>query len=329
MYDIVIIGKGPAGISAAIYALRANKSVAVVAKDGGALENVEVIENYYGFADPISGKELLNSGYRQAQRLGAEIIDDEIISVCYKEHFIASGVKNSYESNALILATGAARKKVNINGLSDYEGHGVSYCAICDGFFFRRKRVAVLGTGEYALGELKVLLPLVGSAFVLTDGQKPTVKFPAGVEVITEKISALRGSHHLEEVVFTNGEAVELDGLFIAVGTANSTDIAKKLGIPTQNNKIITDNTLTGLPGFYAAGDCTAGLMQVAKAVSDGATAATYAVKYLNERYKPTIAELDDDDYEEIAIDSLLDDIESRDEDLLDIGKVLGLNVEE
>ncbi len=282
MYDVAIIGKGPAGISAAIYALRANKKVAVIAKDGGALEKVAVIENYYGFTEPIGGKELLNAGYRQAERLGAEIFQDEITALSYDGNFHLCGTANEYEAKTLILATGAPRNKPKISGLSEYEGLGVSYCAICDGFFFRKKHVAVLGSGEYALSELKELLPLAGSAVVLTDGQSPAVAFPDGIEVITEKITAVRGNGKLEEIVFENGSSINTDGLFVAVGTAGSTDFAKKLGVPIENNKIVTDRTATVLNGFFAAGDCTVGLMQIAKAVSDGAIAATKAVKYLN-----------------------------------------------
>lgn len=287
MTDLIVIGKGPAGISAAVYALRAGKKVAVVAKDGGALEKTHLIENYYGFPEPISGKELLERGIAQAERLGAEIITDEIVDILYDGVFHLTGTVGTYEAPAVIFTMGSPRNKPKIEGIGEFEGRGVSYCAICDGFFFRKKRVAVLGNGEYALSEAKHLIPLAEKTYILTDGTAPAVDFPSETEIITDKVIKLEGENKLERVIFSDGKNLDIDGLFVAIGSAGSADFAKKLGVSIENNRIsVNENRATDLSGLFAAGDCTPGLMQVAKAVSDGAIAGTQAVKFLNSLQK-------------------------------------------
>lgn len=286
MYDIIIIGKGPAGASAAIYGLRAAKKVCVVAKDGGALEKAEIIENYYGFGEPVGGKELLKSGVEQMLRLGAQIFEDEITSVNYDGSFHISGAKNNYDGLSLVIATGAPKIKPRIERLDEFEGKGVSYCAVCDGFFFRNKKVAVLGSGEYALSEFKELCNVAGSVAVLTDGKEPDVAFPSGVEVIDKKICSLVGDNSLQGVVFEDGSKYEINGLFIAVGVAGSADFAKKLGVPVANGKIAAESATTPIKGLFAAGDCVPGRMQVSKAVFDGMSAGIAAAEYVNSLLK-------------------------------------------
>ena len=139
VYDFLIIGYGPAGISAALYALRSGHSVQIVGYDGGALAKAHLIENYYGLATPVSGKELLEIGKSQARQLGAEISEDQITDLFfYFNLFVASSKEKQYSGRVCILATGTARKKQPFAGLSRLEGHGVSYCAVCDAFFYRQ-----------------------------------------------------------------------------------------------------------------------------------------------------------------------------------------------
>ncbi len=151
VYDSIIIGKGPAGISASIYLKRANCNVLVIGKDGGALEKTSAIDNYYGFSNTITGKELLQQGLEQAQRLEIDIETDEVVSIEKEDYFIVETRNNQYQTKTVILATGANRNTPKIKGIKELEGKGVSYCAICDAFFYRNKKVAVLGSRRLCL----------------------------------------------------------------------------------------------------------------------------------------------------------------------------------
>ena len=165
------------------------------------------------------------------------------------------------------------------------EGHGVSYCAICDAFFYRGKDVAVLGSGDYAMHEAMELLPVVGSVTILTNGAELTAPLPEGAKVDTRKISAFTGNGIVEQVVFEDGSSLATSGVFVAVGVAGSADLAKKLGAATEGNKIlVNDKMQTNIPGLYAAGDCIGGLLQIAKAVSDGAVAGTSIVAEIRKK---------------------------------------------
>ena len=184
MADILILGYGPAGISAALYGLRAGLDVLIVGKDVGALARAHMIENYYGLEKPLSGPELAEVGKKQALALGAKIVDDEVTDLFFDGNdFVAGGLSGEYRGKACIMATGSARKKQPLPGMAELEGHGVSYCAVCDAFFYRQKKVAVLGSGEYALHEVSELLPMASSVTLLTNGSETTATFPETVTV--------------------------------------------------------------------------------------------------------------------------------------------------
>ena len=151
MPSIIIIGSGPAGISAALYAVRAGVDTTVLTKGPGALDRAEKIENYYGFAEPVSGAELERRSIENAKRLGVRFVTAEAVGLTYTDKLTVETVDKNYPADAVILATGASRAVPRIPGLAGLEGHGVSYCAACDAFFYRGKDVAVLGSGEYAL----------------------------------------------------------------------------------------------------------------------------------------------------------------------------------
>ena len=157
MYDVVIIGSGPAGLSAALYILRAGFSVIVIGKDNGALEKAEKIQNYFGLERPLSGHELVEIGKKQVLDLGGNILQDEVVGIRWDENYTVSTVKDSFACKAILLTTGASRKRMNIRNLDRLEGYGVSYCAVCDAFLYRGRDVAVLGNGEYALHEVQEL----------------------------------------------------------------------------------------------------------------------------------------------------------------------------
>ena len=288
MTKLIIIGDGPAGASAALYALRGNINTTVISKGYGALEKAHAIENYYGLATPLPGKELHDLGVSQVRKLGADIVSKEVVGISFDGKFKVLTADEEFSADALIIATGTSRKVPRIKGIADFEGLGVSYCAVCDGFFHRGKDVAVLGSGKYALHEAQALLPIAGSVTVLTDGTSPEVEFPSEIKVDERKISHLDGSPMaLSTVVFDDSSSMTISGLFIAQGSASSTDLARKVGIATDSNKIVVDeNMATNIPGIFACGDCTGGLLQVSKAVYDGATAGNSVVKYLRELTK-------------------------------------------
>lgn len=282
MKDLLVIGSGPAGVSAAVYALRAGLSVTMLAKDGGALEKTELIENYYGFSHPVSGKALLEAGEKQAVRLGAALVHDEIVSLTYESGLAAVGLTGQYAARAAVLATGAARAVPPVPGVKEFEGAGVSYCAVCDAFFYRGKAVAVLGGGQYALHEARDLLPVAASVTLLTNGAPAPAHLPDGLRADTRRLAAIEGTGKVGAARFADGAALPIAGLFVAVGVAGSDALARKLGALTENGRIIVNEKMqTNIPGLYAAGDCTGGLKQIVKAAHEGAVAGMSAAQYI------------------------------------------------
>ena len=282
MPNIVIIGSGPAGVSAALYAARAGVETTVLTKGPGALDRAELIQNYYGFAEPISGAELERRGIEGAKALGVQFVTTEAVGLTYMDKLTVETLAGDFPADAVILATGASRAAPHIPGLAGLEGHGVSYCATCDAFFYRGKDVAVLGSGEYALHEVQALLPVVKSVTLLTNGSPLTASFPPEVTVCPEKVNAILGEERVSGVELSGGKTVALSGVFVALGVAGSTALARKLGAEVDGTRILVDEHMqTTLPGLYAAGDCTGGLLQVAKAVYEGALAGTEAAKAL------------------------------------------------
>lgn len=274
MYDCIIIGKGPAGISAAIYISRSNLRTLVIGKEDTALNKAKSIENYYGFEDSISGEQLFKNGINQVKKQNVEIKNDEVIEIEYGNGtYIVKTVNNEYETRTIVLATGKSRKTSNIEGEKTFEGKGISYCAICDGFFFKGKNVAVIGDGEYALHEAGVLKNVANEVTIFTNGGKlPENRSLSIQNVIEGRIDSIKGKTKVEEIILEDKRSIPVDGIFIAQGIASSADFAKKLGIFVRNNDIVVnENMETNVPGIYAAGDCTGGLLQICKAVYEGA----------------------------------------------------------
>ena len=290
MMDIIIIGSGPAGISAALYAKRAGADVTVISRGSGALAKAEKIENYYGLAEPVTGAELEANGIAGAKRLGVEFMEDEVVGIVMNDDFTGLVVQTpnrSCEAKAVVLTAGSTRLAPKIPGLKELEGKGVSYCAICDAFFYREKTVAVLGEGEYALHEAEILLPHASKVMLFTNGKEPTVAIPDTIEVHKEKVTAVEaenvnGMERVSGLKTGDGDLISVQGLFVALGTAGSVDLARKVGAGTENNSVVVDREMaTNVPGLYAAGDCTGGLLQVVKAAYEGAVAGLAAAKYV------------------------------------------------
>lgn len=281
MYDVIVLGKGPAGIQAALYIKRANLNVLVIGKDGGALAKTDKIGNYYGFTQ-ISGPELLEQGYKHAKALDIELIEEEVTGLSFGLEYTVTTTQNTYLSKAVIIATGSPRATVKIPNLKELEGKGVSYCAICDAFFYRKKIVGVLGHGDYAAQEAHELVNVADEVIVFTNGLEPTGQFDPRVKFIKNRIKNLVGTDRLQAVTLDNDSTIEINGLFIALGSASATDLALKIGALVENNKIIVDEKKqTNVPGLFAAGDCTPGMMQIAKAVGDGCVAGLECIAYI------------------------------------------------
>jgi thioredoxin reductase (NADPH) len=279
MYDVIIIGKGPAGMSAALYTVRANLTTLIIGRNDSRLLKADKIDNYFGFAETISGKQLLESGEQQVKRLGAEIIEDEVISVEKEDYFKVVTASGVFESKALLLATGQASKVIRIENLVKFEGKGVSYCSTCDGFFYNNLKVGVLGNKDYAVHEAVELLTYTRNITLYTNGKELELSSryegDAGqFRLETRQISKLDGTDFLQRIHFSDGTSEELDGLFVAYESASSADFARKMGIVTDGNTIMTDgNQRTNLEGLFAAGDCASSFRQISIAVGQGAVA--------------------------------------------------------
>lgn len=280
MKDVIIIGGGPAGVSTALYTARANLKTTIFTHGKSSLIGAK-IENYYGFSDSNSGDELYKRGLEGAIKLGVEIIEDEVLSIkSNKDGFVVNSLNNNMEAKSIVLAIGQKKIRPRVKNIEKFEGSGVSFCAICDGFFFKGKRVGVLGSGDFALHEAEYLSN-IADVILFTNGEELNSKF----KTYTSKVAEVIGNDSLEEVILEDGEKVKLDGLFIALGSAGVNDFANQLGLLTSKNNFVVDkNGATNIEGVYAVGDSTGGLLQIAKAVSDGAHAGVAIIKYLRDK---------------------------------------------
>ena len=297
MENIVIIGAGPAGISAALYAARGNMNPLVINNGIGALEKAEKIENYYGLEQPLSGKELYERGIAQAKALGVRIQDAEVLGISGVDTFTVKTTAGDFDTVSVILATGGKRSAPKIPGLKEFEGRGVSYCAVCDAFFYRGKEVAVVGNGDFALHEAEELRNVTQDVTIYTDGKEPEFSREHPIAVNTMKIQAIEGDDKVSGLLMQSDTAAQdaeapensfypADGVFVALGTAGSTEIARQMGaeISDKGNIKTDEEMVTTIPGLFAAGDCTGGLLQVSKAVYEGSMAAISAGKYVRHK---------------------------------------------
>ncbi len=287
MVDVIIIGKGPAGISAALYTVRAGLRTLVIGLDNSALNKTDRIENYYGFAEPVSGKYLLEQGEQQAKRLGVKFVHSEVLTLEKAEYFEVYTAEENYSAKAVLMATGQQTKKVNIDGLEEFEGRGVSYCTTCDGFFYRGLKVGLVGFKDYAIHEAMELEPLTKNITIYTNGNELelTEKYKCHASrfsINNKKIKNVVGNEVIEGVAFEDGSVENLDGLFVAFESASSVDFARKLGVITKNNSIVVnEDQSTNLKGLFAAGDCTGGFKQIATAVGQGAMAGRRIIEFI------------------------------------------------
>ena len=299
MYDIVIVGAGPAGLTSAIYARRASKKVLVLeAKNyGGQIINTLDIENYPVEAH-ISGFDFATKLYNQAKDLGAEIVFEKVIEINdkKKEKEVIT-TKNKYVSKAIILATGSENRKLGLENEKDLLGKGISYCATCDGAFYRNKDVAVVGGGNTALEDALYLADIASKVYLIHRrdefrGEESTVnllKEKDNIEFIfNSNISKLNAKEKLESIEIVNSDGttktINVDGLFVAIGRIpENENFSKLIKLDNFGYIIAGEDCKTNVPGIFVAGDNrTKEVRQLVTATSDGAIAATAAVKYIN-----------------------------------------------
>jgi len=295
----LIIGSGPAGLSAAIYTARADVDTLVLGCDPKVAGDY-AIDNYFGFEEAISGRDLMDRGRRQAARFGADIRCETVLGIHFgdPDGFRVKTEQSEYLTQALILATGVSRHRPKIPNLGDYEGKGVSYCVSCDGYFFKGKPVVVAGEGLFAANQALELLTYTQDVTIVTLGKKPAIPAEfqarldaAKIRVLTGDITALggtlglSGAQELSGVSLEGGETLPAQGLFIAQGEASSTDFAYTLGVTRKGAFLEVDAAMrTNVPGVFAAGDCTGGFLQIAVAVGEGALAGKAAITWLKEQ---------------------------------------------
>lgn len=305
LYDVAIIGGGPAGLAAGLYASRAALKTLLIEKGmpGGLAASTENIENYPGFANGISGPELMMQMDAQARRFGLKVTSANVEFIEQKEDcFAIITDDNAIHARTVILATGAQPRKLQVPGETEFTGRGVSWCATCDGAFFKGKEVAVVGGGDAAVEEALYLTKFASKVHIihrrdklratkiLQQRARENNRIEFHWNVVVEKIA---GEATVQEVVLKNVQSREtstlkVDGVFIYVGTKPVSELVNGLIQLDERGYVITDDNMqTSRPGIFAAGDIRQkSLRQVVTAVADGAIAAVAAEKYIEEQKK-------------------------------------------
>lgn len=294
IYDSIIIGAGPAGLSAAIYLKRANIDVLVIEKGafGGKVNYTAVIDNYLG-AEKAFGPDLAFKFYNHAIENDVEIVSDDIINVTKKDQlFVIQSNDEEYLAKTIIVASGTTDKKLDLANANKFEHHGISYCAVCDGPLYKNKDVAVLGGGNSALEEALYLTNVTSKVYLIHRrnefrGDKKVIEQiennPKIILKLSLTIEELIGDKSLEQIKLNNGEVINVSALFPYIGQIPNTQFLDFTNLCNENGYIIVNNNMdTNVSGLFAAGDVTnQKLKQVVTATSDGAIAATSVIEYL------------------------------------------------
>ena len=296
-YDIIIIGAGPAGLTAAIYARRANKQVLVLEANsyGGQIVNAHTVENYPGI-EKISGFDLATNMYNQAKNLGTEIKFETVLKI--EENLKVTTNKETYQAKSIIIATGAVNRKLEVENEEKYIGKGVSYCASCDGNFYKKKNVAVIGGGNTALEDALYLANIASNVYLIHrrnnfKGEKKYInelkKYPNIHLKMNYNVTKLNGKEKLESINIKDEnnkeETIEVSGVFIAVGQTPNNYIFKNIINLDKHGYIKSrDGVHTNKEKIYVAGDTRVKtLRQLTTAVSDGSIAATTAIREMED----------------------------------------------
>lgn len=285
MRKCVIIGAGPAGMNAALYLKRAGIEPIIIEKDvpGGEMLKTDKIENYLGF-ESISGGELALKMSKQLKDLGVNIIRDKVIKVSYDDKFIVECEKEQYVSDYVIVATGRTPRKLGLRGEEELTGKGISYCAVCDGAFYRGREVAVIGGGDAALTEVLYLADLCSKVYVVvrhnlraSDVLQNRVKAKENIIVLKNvNVNELKYDDKLSNVILDDGKTLPVSGMFIAIGGMPELSFLNEIDLEMKNGYILTNDKMeSNIKGLYAVGDVRyKDYYQIVTAVSDGAVAA-------------------------------------------------------
>jgi len=303
--DIIVIGAGPAGLTAGMYTswLGLRTIILDAQTSGGKATEAARVENFPGFPEGVRGLDLVEKMEKQATNLGAVIKpNEEIIDLSlFSEVKRATSRNATYESSALIIATGTQRKKLNVAGEEKFLGRGVSYCAICDGPLFKRARIAIVGHGNEALNDALFLADIADQVIIVTqDGKSENsgalldrLDKKRNVDIIEGKVTSITGNQAVKaiRVIASQGESEEkVNGVFIALGGVLMTSVVRKAGIVVDGNGCIMVDRFqrTNIEGVYAAGDCTCGGMQIVTAAGEGAMAAMKASAFIKMKKRKT-----------------------------------------
>ena len=295
MYDIIIIGAGPAGLSSGIYSSRLGAKTLILEKlnPGGQITLSSEIENYPGVCEVKSGIEFMACWPEQAKRFGAEIKSEEVTKIIPIENtYKIKTHNNEYETKAVIVATGSTPKKAGFEGEVEYTGKGVSYCAVCDGFFYKDKVVAVVGGGDTALEEALYLSKIAKKVYLIhrrdkfraaPHTQKKVFNTPNIEIIFNETIKKVFGKEFVEGIILSSGKELKVDGVFVFVGMKVNNELVKDLVKLNEWGEVkVNLNMETNKKGLYAAGDVRENsVKQVVAAAGDGAVAAINATKYI------------------------------------------------
>ena len=300
MYDTIVIGAGPAGLTAAIYLKRASKKVLVLEalNYGGQIINTLDIENY-PVEEHISGFDFATKIYNQAKNLGAEIKFEKAVEIIDGDTKKVKTTKDTYEAKTIIIATGSENRKLGLDKEENLVGAGISYCATCDGAFYKDKTVAVVGGGNTALEDALYLTDIATKVFLIHRRDSFRAE-AATIDILKEKeniefvynsnVTKLIGDDNLNKIEVTNNDGnkkeIEVDGLFVAVGRIPETEnFAKLIDVDKSGFIISGEDCHTNIDGIFVAGDTRVkNVRQLVTATSDGAISATEAIKYINEK---------------------------------------------
>lgn len=295
MYDVIIIGGGPAGLTAGIYCLRANLKTLILEKEtfGGQIASSPLVENYPGFKS-ITGVELANNLFEQVEKLGADFELEEALEIKNGKIKKVITDSNEYETKSIIIATGSRHRLLGLENEDSYLGKGISFCTSCDGAFYKDKTVAVIGGGNTAVTNAIYMSNLASKVYLIYRGNKlkceekllEKLNKKNNIDILySTNVIKLSGDKELEEIVIKSNEEeskLKIDGMFISIGMNAQTEIIKHFLDLDEKEYILADNCITKEEGIFVAGDCRhKKLRQLATAVNDGAIAATNAIEYL------------------------------------------------
>jgi thioredoxin reductase (NADPH) len=296
-YDVIVLGGGPAGLTSAIYTARFGLKTLIVDGDrlGGKSRGPHRIENYPGFPEGITGTELMDKFIEQARKFGAESKKETVIGLLpMGDSKMVQTRRGFYEAKAVVVATGIQKKQLSIPGEMEFKGRGVSYCAICDGPFFKGKTVAVIGAGEEAVEDALMLTDLASKIYAIPGSQG----YKEGIDGLQELLGhekvvliegadpkSIEGTSLVEELVLKEGDVgrLDVDGVFIILEKVPTTNILTDAGIGTDARSciLVDKNQATNVEGVFAAGDCVCGGMQVVTAAGEGGMAGLAVLRYI------------------------------------------------